>query len=304
MTDFTFPLSPAAVNEQGTITTSMYVKEPTRLSNYVSQLVQANLVSQFLFTSTTANGGAIMYDRLEVNIATAAEKPGVIAPGAEFPAFSTAQGKPMVDPVVKTGGYYDLTREAEKRNDPILLQRGAQRVANTMAKDIDARAFAVIKSVLASIDGSLKLESDGWAAAGKVQASAKTAFTGEGKLIDDLEEAKLKIAETDLGYIPDTLVLKERDAKNLRTVLGIKNWSEVLGTLGLTLLTTNSASLAAGEGLLMQRSAVGVMGVEDPISTDNEYIKSRQLTRFYTWATMAFGVTDPFSVVMLSGLNK
>nr|DAP87457.1 MAG TPA: capsid protein [Caudoviricetes sp.] len=304
MTDFTFPLSPAAVNEQGTITTSMYVKEPTRLSNYVSQLVQANLVSQFLFTSTTANGGAIMYDRLEVNIATAAEKPGVIAPGAEFPAFSTAQGKPMVDPVVKTGGYYDLTREAEKRNDPILLQRGAQRVANTMAKDIDARAFAVIKSVLASIDGSLKLESDGWAAAGKVQASAKTAFTGEGKLIDDLEEAKLKIAETDLGYIPDTLVLKERDAKNLRTVLGIKNWGEVLGTLGLTLLTTNSASLAAGEGLLMQRSAVGVMGVEDPISTDNEYIKSRQLTRFYTWATMAFGVTDPFSVVMLSGLNK
>ena len=46
------------------------------------------------------------------------------------------------------------------------------------------------------------------------------------------------------------------------------------------------------------------MGVEDPISTDNEYIKGRQLTRFYTWASMAFGVTDPLSVVKLSGLAQ
>lgn len=304
MADFTFPLSPARVNDEGSITTSMFVKEPTRLSNYIAQLVQANLVSQFLFSSAGANGGAIMYDRLETNVATAAEKPGVIAPGAEFPAFSTSQGKPMVDPVVKTGGYYDLTREAEKRNDPSILQRGAARVANTMVKDIDDRAFAVINDVVTNLDGALKLESSGWAAAGKVTASNKTALTGEGKLIDDIEEAKLKIEETKLGYIPDTLVLKPRDAKNLRTILGIKNWRDVLATLGVELFISDADALGAGDGLLLQRGAVGVMGVEDPISTDNEYIKGRQLTRFYTWASMAFGVTDPFSVVKLSGLAQ
>lgn len=304
MADFTFPLSPARVNESGTITTSMLVKEPTRLSSYVSKLTEANLVSQFLFTSTAAKGGAIMYDRLEANMALAPEKPGVIAPGAEFPAFSTSQGKPKIDRVVKTGGHYDLTREAEKRNDPIILQRGANRVANTMVKDIDNRAFAVIDDVLTNMEGALKLESDGWAAAGKVTASQKTALTGEGKLIDDLEEAKLKIEETNLGYIPDTLVLKPRDAKNLRAVFGVNNWESVLSTLGLRLYISNTDSFADGEGLLLQRGAIGVMGVEDPISTDNEYIKSRQVTRFYTWATMAFGVTDPFSVVKLSGLAQ
>lgn len=304
MADFTFPLSPARVNDEGTITTSMLVQEPTRLSTYVAELTQANLVSQFLFTSTAANGGAIMYDRLEANMATAAEKPGVIAPGAEFPAFSTAQGKPVVDPVVKTGGHYDLTREAEKRNDPIILQRGANRVANTMVKDIDDRAFQVIDGVISNMDNGLKLESSGWAAAGKVTASNKTALTGEGKLIDDIEEAKLKIEETNLGYMPDSLVLKPRDAKNLRTILGVNKWQEVLSTLGITLYVSNTNSLGEGEGLLLQRGAVGVMGVEDPISTDNEYIKGRQLTRFYTWATMAFGVTDPLSVVKLSGLAQ
>lgn len=304
MADFTFPLSPVRVNDEGNITASMFVKEPTRLSNYIAQLTQANLVSQFLFTSTAANGGAIMYDRLEANMATAAEKPGVIAPGAEFPAFSTAQGKPVVDQVVKTGGHYDLTREAEKRNDPIILQRGAARVANTMVKDIDNRAVAVIDDVLSNLDGALKLESSGWAAAGKVTASNKTALTGEGKLIDDIEEAKLKIEETNLGYSPDTLMLKPRDAKNLRTILGVKNWRDVLGTLGVELLISNADSLGEGEGLLLQRGAIGVMGVEDPISTDNEYIKGRQLTRFYTWASMAFGVTDPFSAVKISGLAQ
>lgn len=303
MADFTFPLSPASVQD-GSITVDMFVQEPTRLSNYVASLTQANLVSQFLFTSTQAQGGAIMYDRLVANKATAADRPGVIAPGGEFPTIGAGEGEPVVDPVVKTGGKFEITREAQLRNDPILLQRGAQRVANTMTKDIDGRAFDVISSTLDAIPNSLKVESSGWAAAGQVQASAKTATTGEGALIDNLEEGKLLAEETGLGYNVDTLVLRPRDAKNLRTILGLQNWQGILSTLGVTLYVTQSDKLADGEGLLLQRGAVGVMGVEDPISTDNEYLKATQKTVFYTWATMAFGVTDPFSVVKLTGLNQ
>ncbi|MBD0853089.1 hypothetical protein CU043_02435 [Corynebacterium striatum] len=304
MADFTFPLAPSSVNQDGTITTNMFVQEPTRLSNYVADLVQANLVASQLFTSVAATGGAIMYDRLETNAALANQTPGVIAPGAEFPVIGTGNGKPMVDPVVKTGGKYELTREAEKRNDPTLLQRGARRIANTMVKDVDNRGFEVIKNTLENMEGALKFESDGWAAAGKVQASAKTALSGEGKLIDDILSAKLKIEETELGYSPDTLVLGRSDAKNLKTILGINNWQDILGTLGVTLVETGSKALSAGEGLLLERGTIGVMGVEDPISTDSEYIKARQVTEFYTWATLAFGVTDPLSAVLITGLAK
>lgn len=304
MADFTFPLAPSSVNQDGTITTNMFVQEPTRLSNYVADLVQANLVASQLFTSVAATGGAIMYDRLEANAALANQTPGVIAPGAEFPVIGTGNGQPMVDPVVKTGGKYELTREAAKRNDPTLLQRGARRIANTMVKDIDDRGFKVIKGTLENMEGALKLESEGWAAAGKVQASAKTALSGEGKLIDDILSAKLKIEETELGYSPDTLVLGRSDAKNLKTILGINNWQTILGTLGVTLVETGSKALNAGEGLLLERGTIGVMGVEDPISTDSEYIKARQVTEFYTWATLAFGVTDPLSAVFISGLAQ
>lgn len=304
MADFTFPLAPSSVNQDGTITTNMFVQEPTRLSNYVADLVQANLVASQLFTSVAATGGAIMYDRLEANAALANQTPGVIAPGAEFPVIGTGNGQPIVDPVVKTGGKYELTREAEKRNDPTVLQRGARRIANTMVKDIDDRGVNVIKATLAGIDGSLKHESTGWAAAGKVQASAKTALSGEGTLIDDILSAKLKIEEVELGYSPDTLVLGRSDAKNLKTILGINNWQSILSTLGVTLVETGSKALNAGEGLLLERGTIGVMGVEDPISTDSDYIKARQVTEFYTWASMAFGVTDPMSAVVLSGLAQ
>lgn len=303
MADFTFPLSPARVVD-GAITVDMFVQEPTRLSNYVAQLTAANLVSQFLFTSTAAKGGAIMYDRLVKNRSDAAQLPGVIAPGAEFPLIGTGEGVPVVDPVVKTGGKFEVTREAQKRNDPVLLQRGAQRVANTMVKDIDARAFSVISATLEGVDGSLSYQSKGWKAAGNVVAAQKTAVTGEGQIIDDIEEAKLLVEDTGLGYTPDTLVLRPRTAKALRTALGLNNWKQTLDTLGVELLVTQSKALADGDGLLMQRGAVGVMGVEDPISTDNEYVKATQKTVFYTWATMAFGVTDPFSVVKLTNLDK
>lgn len=304
MSDFTFPLNPATVNQDGTITTNMFVQEPKRLSKYVGDLVQANLLSQYLFTSVAATGGALLFDQLQKNEALADQQPGVIAPGAEFPMIGTSTGKPLVSPVVKTGGKYELTREAEKRNDPSVLQRGARKVANTMVKDVDGRAFAVINDVLNTLPGALKLESSGWAAAGNVQASAKTALTGEGKLIDDLASAKLLCEETELGYSPNALILKRRDAKNLKTILGINNWQTVLGTLGLTLFEAGSSQLADGEGLLLESGTIGVMGVEDPISTDSEYIKARQVTEFYTWATMAFGVTDPFSAVKLTGLAQ
>lgn len=173
MSDFTFPLAPASI-EDGSINIDLFVQEPTRLSNYISENIQAHLVSQFLFGSTAAKGGAIMYDRIVKPAKGADADPGVIAPGAEFPLLGTGEGEPVVDPVVKTGGKYEITREAQKRNDPILLQRGAQRVANTMAKDIDSRAFTVLKRTLEAMPESLTFDSKGWKAAGNVAASAYT----------------------------------------------------------------------------------------------------------------------------------
>lgn len=302
MSNVTFPLDPTQVVD-GKVSLDLLVKEPTHISKYISNLVQANLVSQFLYTSTAANGGAILFDQLVENKATADRNPGVIAPGAEFPMLGTSNGEPIVRGVVKTGGKYEITREAQLRNDPTVLQRNAQRVANTMVKDIDRRAFAAITNDLAKFDGALEFASTGWAAATNVAKDTKTAVTGEGQIVSDLLDAKLLVEETGLGYSPDTLVLSPQARTAMQKLLGLDNWQGVLNSLGLSAYTT-TALADPGEALLLQRRAVGVMGVEDPISTDNQYIKARQVTEFYTWATLAFGVTDPLAVVKITGLNK
>lgn len=301
MSDFTFPLSPATV-QNGSITVDMFVKEPTRISRYVSDIVQANLVSQFLFTTVGATGGAILFDRLEKNDALANQNPGVIAPGAEFPSMDAGRSEPIVERVVKTGGKYEVTREAQIRNNPTLLQRGAGRVANTMVVDIDTRAFNALSATLGSFEGALTVMSSGWASAAKVANSAKTAVTGDGQIVSDLLDAQALIDETRLGYKADSLILNPKDSVTLKKVFGIKMWREILNDMELKLYKTSAVK--PGEGFVLQSRAAGVMGVEDPISTDSEYIKSRQVTEFYTWATMAFGITDPLSIVKLSNLGS
>lgn len=302
MADVTFPLAPASV-QNGAITLDLFVKEPTRISNYVSQLVQANLVSQFVYSSAAASGGAIMFDQVVDNAATADQEPGVIAPGGEFPVLGTGQGEPVVKAVVKTGGKFSITREAMKRNDPTIAQRNAQRVANTMVKDIDRRAFSAITEDLATVDGALTFESAGWQSALDVAGGTKTAKTGDGQVVSDLLDAKLLVEETGLGYSPDTFVMSPQARTAMQKLIGLENWQGVLQSLGLTAYTT-TALTDPGEALLLQRGAVGVMGVEDLISTDNEYVKATQQTWFYTWASMAFGLTDPFAVVKITGLEK
>ena len=54
---------------------------------------------------------------------------------------------------------------------------------------------------------------------------------------------------------------------------------------------------------MLQSGMVGVMGVESPISTETWRDASTQTTWSQTWATVAFGVTDPLAMVKLNGLS-
>ena len=296
-----FPLGAPEVRD-GAITIDRMLNEPTRIDNYAARLVERDLLTQTIFGNVTTSGGALLFDQLVKNEPTATDKPGVIAPGAEFPVLHTPDGEPVVVRVQKTGGKFGITDEARVRNDAMLLQRKVSQVANTMVKDLDERGIKALSDALEALDDkALTVASGGWAAAAGVQASAKTAKTGEGELINNLLDAQLKIQETELGYNPDVLVLNPTDAKNLKLIFGVANYQEMLSTFGLTLHTTTAQP--AGEGLVLQSGMVGVMGVESPISTETWRDASTQTTWSQTWATVAFGVTDPMAMVKLTNLG-
>lgn len=295
-----FPLSGPNV-ENGAITIDMMLNEPTRIDNYAAHLVERDLLSKVIFGNVTTTGGALLFDQLVKNTPTATDKPGVVAPGSEFPVLHTPDGEPVVARVQKTGGKFGVTDEARIRNDAMLLQRKISQVSNTMVKDLDERGISALTEAIDKIDGTLSVTSGGWDKAAEVAATAKTAKTGEGEVISNLLDAQLAIEQTDLGYNADTLVLNPVDAKNLKLLLGVANYQEMLGTFGLTLHSTNA--MKKGEGLVLQSGMVGVMGVESPISTETWRDAATQTTWSQTWATVAFGVTDPLAMVKLNGLS-
>lgn len=295
-----FPLSGPNV-ENGAITIDMMLNEPTRIDNYAAQLVERDLLSKVIFGNVTTTGGALLFDQLVKNTPTATDKPGIVAPGSEFPVLHTPDGEPVVARVQKTGGKFGVTDEARIRNDAMLLQRKISQVSNTMVKDLDERGISALTEAIDKIDGTLSVASGGWDKAAEVAATAKTAKTGEGEVISNLLDAQLAIEQTDLGYSADTLVLNPVDAKNLKLLLGFANYQEMLSTFGLTLHSTNA--MKKGEGLVLQAGMVGVMGVESPISTETWRDASTQTTWSQTWATVAFGVTDPLAMVKLNGLS-
>lgn len=295
-----FPLAGPTV-EDGAITIDLMLNEPTRIDNYAARLVERDLLSKVIFGNVTTSGGALLFDRLLKNSPTALNKPGVISPGAEFPILHTPDGEPIVERVKKTGGKFGITDEARIRNDETLLQRKIAQVSNTMVKDLDERGIAALNAALDTVEGALKVNSGGWEAAANVAANTKTAKTGEGEIINNLLDAQLAIEQTELGYTADTLVLNPADAKNLKLVLGVGNYTEMLTTFGLTLHTSNA--MAKGEGLVLQAGMVGVMGVESPISTETWRDAATQTTWSQTWATVAFGVTDPLAMVKLTNLS-
>lgn len=296
--DMMFPLGAPEVRD-GAITVDLMLNEPTRIDNYISRLVEKNLLSALIFNNVTADGGALLFDQLTENMSTATNGPGVIAPGGEFPVLWTPDGEPMVETVKKTGGKVGLTDEAVKRNDLAQMQRKLRQIANTMVVDLDRRGIGALNAAVDKVPSALKVTSSGWGAATNVAASAKTAKTAEGAVLADIATARNLVEKTELGYVLDLLILHPDDALNLSLLLGVTEWEGVLGTLGLTPHVTTAAEV--GKPLLIASRMVGSMGVESPISTESWREEKVQTHWTQTWATVAFGVTDPLAMVRIEG---
>lgn len=295
-----FPLSAPSISD-GAITVDLMLKEPTRIDNYISQLVEKNLLSTLFYNSVSAEGGALMFDQMTENVAHADNEPGVVSPGGEFPILWTSDAEPKLVTVQKTGGKFPVTDEAIRRNDQAGLQRKIRQVANTMVRDLDRRGMAAMHSAMEQIPDTLAVESGNWQSELTTTKANTTAQSGSGVVTADLARATNLVENTDLGYVLDTIVLHPDDALNLKLLLGSNEWTQVLGGQGLTPHVTTAAM--KGSPILLAAHQIGSMGVETPISTEAWRDPETQKMWSQTWASVAFGITDPFAMVVLDGVG-
>lgn len=291
----TYPLDGLEVVDKS-ITVDLMLKEPKRITRYVSDLAAKQLFAANIFTADSTEGGAIIFDQLTKNDVYASGTAEVPA-GGEFPIITTERDEPMIARVKKTGGKFKVTDEARKRNDQALVQRESRKLANTITRDTDAAALEALEAAHTALEGdALRVESGGWVAAGKATNATKTAAASARA---DILRAKAEGKKTELGYVYNLLVMTPEDDLALRIALETDDAVQAFFQAnGLTPIVSARAEL--GVPKLVAGGTVGTMGVEDPLSTETYDDRSIQSEWVQSWTTVGFAVTDPFAIIELT----
>ncbi|MGH3953941.1 MAG: major capsid protein [Mycobacterium sp.] len=296
-----YPLAAPTVNGND-VTVDRMLNEPTRVTRYLSDLSLLNYFAHRVFPTVGApSGGAVLYTQLTENdVYPDPSRPDVqnIEPGAEFPVIGFTRPTPRVAQVEKFGGRFEVTDEAKRRNDATQMQQGARKLANTINRGIHTRALAVLTSEFAALGANAQtVVSVGWSSivtGGASQASAQEWPAA------DFSNVQLVADKKELGVTFNTWIVNPSDATRFRQVYG-RDWRTVLEENGTQFIVTNRQT--AGEAWVIEEGVPGECRLEVPLNTVTYREDENELTWVQSGVCPVFYVTNPYSVLKVTGLN-
>jgi hypothetical protein len=173
------------------LTIHRLLQNPTYLQRRLRTIAELRFVAdQILTQRLRTSGGAIAYETGEPITNTRAVE--AVAPGAEYPRDSPADGTAALAKVSKWGQAVPLTDEKLKRSVYMgdELNRTLRKTANTVIQKVDRLTTAAIGSAVTNTVA---------ATAAWNNASAA--------LFRDAELAAAKVVDQNMGYVPNTILL-------------------------------------------------------------------------------------------------
>lgn len=290
-----YPLGAPAVSGS-TITVETLLNEPTRITNYLSDISLRGFVSPLIFnTGGPIAGGAVIYDQLTLNELFPTRDVQTVAPGAEFPIITSDNGTPLVATPTKVGGKFFVTDEARDRNDPSTIQREGRKIANAIIRNIDAKTIATLDAAIASF-GTQTVVGTNWqtVVTGGTSTSNASAWPAA-----DFAKVQLLADTQELGVEFDLWVVNPAQLAQLRLVYG-NAYADVLGSYGVQIAATNR--VAAGTAYVVESGQVGDLRMEKPLSTETWREPDTQRTWVQADCRSVAFVTNPYGVVKVTGL--
>lgn len=291
---------------QEDINVEEYVQNPTRIRRQLDQLTRDRNIADFAFGSSAANNGGIVYDRVTEESAQdrARRTAEVRAPGAEFTKVSVETGRPSYAVVEEYGAETEMSWKAIQRNDTQTLRRRMNSLASTVVRKIDRIAVQAISN-----DPDIR------------QYGVDTPWSESGvDVIGDIIQAMGEAEDSayeETSYNLDTILINKADLReylwanqevreqlpreqaDLSPILN-KNFH---GYLDLNWIATNEVQ--RGTSYLLQAGISGVIGDEDGGIQNHEYdIDSKHVRAFQAWRTVVPAITDPLSIVRLTGFHN
>lgn len=280
------------------ITLERFVKEPSKVYRVLSDLSKERFVSDFIFASGDAQGGAVLYDEIAANDLYASKDPSPIAPGEEFPLVEDTDKDPLTAAVTKRGAAFPLTYEAVRRDQRDVMQRGLIKLSNTSIRKHDSIAMT-------AIHGHPRIQRSAAAAAWSNVAA---------DVFADMFTVQTAVEALDLGYIVDTAiahpneVLKLLKRKDVRDALPRENTSlnpivsgRLAGLCGINnWIVTNRQT--AGTVTFLQSKVAG--SIRDEVPFYSRVVDQQDKERYLIMAGRVSVpiITDPLAVYDLTGL--
>ncbi|GAC81231.1 hypothetical protein SAMN04488550_4129 [Gordonia malaquae] len=283
------------------ITVDLMLKEPTRITRYLSDLTLKGYFADRIFANGGGtSGGAVVFDQLTKNDLFVKGDRDVqqVAPGAEFPIVDFERQKPRTAQVEKFGGKFFVTDEARDRNDNNQIQVGTQRLANTIQRKIHARALGVLNAEMALLGASAQTYvGKNW---GAVVTSGASQTSAQGWPAADLAAVQLIADEAELGVQFSLWIVNPVQKSAFQTVYG-NQWKDVLSNWGVDMIASNQVE--AGTAWVVAERQVGEQRLEKPLSTETWREQETERTWVQSSVRPVFVVTNPFSVVKVTGLQ-
>jgi hypothetical protein len=300
MPTFEYPLALPTVSGT-TISVDMMLQQPTRITRYLSDLTLRGYWADKVFTPNGGvSGGAILYTQLASNDLFVDPSRDVqnVEPGSEFPLVTFTRPVPLVKAVEKFGGKFFVTDESRDRNDPMMLQQGTQRLANTISRRIHTNAVAELDAQIAALGGSAQTASgNSWST---VVTGGASQTNNSGWPAADFAKVQLLADQKELGVTFDTWFVNPTQASSFAIVYGNAK-DQVLADNGITMISTNR--VAAGTAYVVESGQVGEMRLEKALGTETWREQETERTWIQSSVRPVFVVTNPYSIAKVTGIG-
>lgn len=292
-----YPLAGPTVDETS-ITVDLMLKEPTRITRYLSDLMLRKYFIHRIFTGGgSVTGGAVVYDQLTKNDLFSDRDIQNVEPGGEFPIVTSSRQKPRTAQVEKFGGKFFVTDEQRDRNDPITIKQETLKLSNTVQRGIHRRGIRELDAAIAEYAADVVIAGASWKTSTTTKAADKVAATDPAA---NFSKVALKAEQLELGTEYNLWIVNPIDLSNFQMAYG-ERWKDILKNWNAEMISSND--ITVGEATVVAEGQVGEMRLEKALSTETWREPLTEKTWVQTSVRPVFVVTNPYSVLRVTGLN-
>lgn len=292
-----YPLGSPALNGNS-LTVDLMLKQPTRINQYISDMALKRFFADRIFrTGGSVEGGALIYNELRSNDLFATRGAQKVAPGAEFPEATFDRPEPKVAKVEKRGGKFRVTDEARDRNDLSSIETEGRKLGNSITRDLHAEAIATLEASITATGADVQVVGTSWADA---KAATLTTTSNAAQPAADFAAVQLKAETFELGNEFNLWIVNPAQMLDFQVVYGDR-WKDVLSNWNTDMIASNQ--VAAGSAYVVEERGVGEFRTEQPLRTTTWRDEATESTWVQTSIRALFAVTNPLSVLKVTGLS-